>query len=67
MAKKGIRRATKIRYRRFLGAAVVPSFRDTALFHRTDYHEDGSKTQTYGIEMSKDSWKALKKRLELLW
>lgn len=64
--KRKIRPLARIRYRHFAGVARVRSLRGTALFHRTDYHEDGSKSQFYGIEVSKSQYKRLKKDLPLI-
>ena len=33
------------------------------LFHRRDYHEDGSTTDYYGVELSKDHFKAFRDAL----
>ena len=63
MSKKDL--ISKIRYRRYIGSQV-PSHRIAILFHRTDYHEDGSKSEYYGIEMSKSQWKKVKDNLILV-
>ena len=34
----------------------------TILFHRTDHHEDGSQTEYYGIELTEEQHKLLKKK-----
>ena len=35
-----------------------------SLFHRTDYHEDDSKSEWYGIELSEKQYKLLRKGIE---
>ncbi len=34
-----------------------------SLFHRTDYHEDDSKSEWYGIELSEQQYKLLRKEV----
>ena len=51
------------------GPEIVIAFSDlegllpvkTLLFHRTDYHEDESQSEYYGIELTEEQFKLVKK------
>lgn len=47
---------TRVRYGR--PVAVPPAWR-LPVAHRTDYHDDGSQTDTYYLELTADQWAAL--------
>ena len=60
---------TDIRTRVRQGPEITIDFPDldeflpfgVSLFHRTDYHEDDSKSEWYGIELSEQQYKLLRK------